>query len=235
MDTNIGYVYKITNPNNRVYVGSTIDLERRIYQYKNNYFKAQIKIHRSIEKYGWENHIFEVIWTGNLRDMLKKEAEFGLKLNVLDKDNLNLMLPKINDEFSCISEETRLKMSNSAKGKIVSDYCKKRVSETHTGKIVSAETRKKMSEWQIGRKMSEEAKSKMRVAKLGRIISEKTRQVASDLHSIPILQLDLEENLIKEWKSAAEAANILNLNAGHIRTCCRGERKTHGKFKWKNK
>ena len=34
MNTDIGYVYKITNPNNRVYVGSTINLKRRIYQYK---------------------------------------------------------------------------------------------------------------------------------------------------------------------------------------------------------
>ncbi len=232
MEYKIGFVYKITNPNGRIYVGSTINLKRRISQYKNNYFKNQIKIHRSIEKYGWTNHIFEILWEGDVKDMLKKEAELGTKLNALSENNLNLMLPKGDSKFSCISEETRLKMSNSAKGRIISEYCKKRIREVHIGKIVSIETRKKMSEWQIGRKMSDEAKLNMSLAAKGKIVSIETRNKISNFRSKPILQYDLEGNFIQEWKSATYAGKELQINASHISTCCKGKRKTAGKFKW---
>ena len=152
---NIGFVYKITSPKGRIYIGSTDNIKRRKYQYEKNYFKAQRKVYRSINKYGWELHKFEVIWEGDIQYMLKKEAELGQLFSVLHKDNLNLMLPKLNDIYSSISEETRLKMSNSAKGKIISESHKEIIRKTHTGKIVSEETRKNMSTWQIGRKMSE--------------------------------------------------------------------------------
>ncbi len=48
-----------------------------------------------------------------------------------------------------------------------------------------------------------------------------------------INQYDLEGNFIKQWSSATDAANSLNLNKLNINTCCRGEQKTAHKFIWK--
>lgn len=39
--------------------------------------------------------------------------------------------------------------------------------------------------------------------------------------------------LIGEYPSASEAARINKLSQGHISSCCRGERKTHGGYVWK--
>jgi group I intron endonuclease len=53
--------------------------------------------------------------------------------------------------------------------------------------------------------------------------------------SKPILQFDIENNLIKEWDSAGIAAKILNLSVGNIWMCCNNKYKTSGGFIWKYK
>lgn len=57
----IGYIYKITSPSGKIYIGQTKNLKHRIYCYKKLHCKSQPKIFNSIKKYGWENMIFEVI------------------------------------------------------------------------------------------------------------------------------------------------------------------------------
>lgn len=47
-----------------------------------------------------------------------------------------------------------------------------------------------------------------------------------------ILQLSKEGLFIKEFSSITQANNELNINCGHIGSCCRGERKTCGGYKW---
>ena len=60
MDKN-GFIYKITSPSGRVYIGQTLDLSRRKSKYKRLDCKQQPKIFNSIEKYSWESHLFEII------------------------------------------------------------------------------------------------------------------------------------------------------------------------------
>lgn len=107
----IGFVYMITSPTSRIYVGSTQDVDERWGKYFKLNCKDQPKLYNSLCKHGVENHIFEVVWAGCIYDMFKYENIIGFGFDVLNKDNLNLRLPKINDKFKVISEETRLKMS----------------------------------------------------------------------------------------------------------------------------
>ena len=79
-------IYKITNPNGKVYVGSTINLKDRIYRYKTNRVKHQIKISRSIEKYGWDKHFLEVIFTCDVSERYFYENKLGKEL--IDKRKL---------------------------------------------------------------------------------------------------------------------------------------------------
>lgn len=53
--------------------------------------------------------------------------------------------------------------------------------------------------------------------------------------SRPVLQYDLDGNFIKEWSTAVEAANALNLNSKYITSTCRGHQKTYNGMKWKYK
>jgi hypothetical protein len=52
----------------------------------------------------------------------------------------------------------------------------------------------------------------------------------------PIIQYDLENNIIKEWKSIREAAMTLNINPGRISSCCSGKilKIKNFTFKYKN-
>lgn len=52
--------------------------------------------------------------------------------------------------------------------------------------------------------------------------------------SKPVLQYDLDGNLIKEWPSAAEAGRN-GFNHNHISECCRGKLKSHKGYIWKYK
>lgn len=54
-------IYKITNPNGRVYIGKTHNLKKRISSYKCNAGSKGRIITRSAIKYGFDNHLFEVI------------------------------------------------------------------------------------------------------------------------------------------------------------------------------
>lgn len=50
--------------------------------------------------------------------------------------------------------------------------------------------------------------------------------------SVPVVQLTLDGEFVKEWPCISEAHKE---HKGHIGQCCRGERETAGGFKWKYK
>lgn len=61
---------------------------------------------------------------------------------------------------------------------------------------------------------------------------EKIRQASLDRGNIPVVQLDNEGHLIREWKSASYAARQLGI-ANHICDCCKGCRESCGGYIWK--
>lgn len=122
------YIYKITNPSGKIYIGSTINIKDRIYRYKTNRVKNQIKISRSINKYGWENHLFEVIYECDASEKLFYENKFGIEYNVISKNGLNCSIPKGDDAYECMSLETKIKIGLAHKGKVISDEQKKKTS-----------------------------------------------------------------------------------------------------------
>jgi group I intron endonuclease len=111
-------VYKIVSPNNRTYIGSSIDLEARYNFYKNGHAKKQVLLFRSFEKYGFKNHSFEILCECNPEERLIKEREFGdIFKSSSDFGGLNLVLPKNEDKPAIYSKELREKFSIIAKNR----------------------------------------------------------------------------------------------------------------------
>ena len=52
---------------------------------------------------------------------------------------------------------------------------------------------------------------------------------------VPILQLDMNDNIIREFNSAKEVEFTLGFNSSNITNCCRGKYKSMYKYKWKYK
>ncbi|MCK5223160.1 hypothetical protein KAR04_00185 [Candidatus Calescamantes bacterium] len=96
-------------------------------------------------------------------------------------------------QLRCQTEETRLKKSNSMKGKQASKETRKRLSAAGMGHIVTEETRNKISRWHKGKTTSEETKNKISIAKKGQCMginnpmygkkhSESTKKKIANIH-----------------------------------------------------
>lgn len=66
----------------------------------------------------------------------------------------------------------------------------------------------------------------------GKHRTEETKQKISKAISIPIIQLDLQNNFIRDWDSATTASTELKISRQHISNCCKGKRNKCGGYKW---
>lgn len=115
-------IYKITNPNGRVYIGSTINIKRRIESYRKLRCKQQVKLYNSFIKYGFENHNIEILCICQDKDRYLFEAVYGIIFKVLcDRRGLNIRIPKISDKYESISIEARKKIGDAHRGKKLSE------------------------------------------------------------------------------------------------------------------
>lgn len=118
-------IYKITSPTNKVYIGQTVNYNKRIIHYRNLHFNKQKKLYASVIKHGWNNHIIEVLEVCTI-DMLNKRERFYQDLyNVTGLNGLNIRLTKTNDKSGSLSIESKNKISIANKGARNGMYGKK--------------------------------------------------------------------------------------------------------------
>ena len=166
-------IYKITSPNGRIYIGQAINIERRFKEYKNiKKSKLQIKLNRSFNKYGIENHIFEIAEQCNKKELNNRERHYQDFYNVISKKGLNCVLTKSDDRSGKLSEETKLKISLANLGKIKSEESRLLMGVKNKGKVASEETRLKMSRNRKGKKLSREHCENISKGQLGKKLSE---------------------------------------------------------------
>ncbi len=117
-------IYKITSPSNKVYIGQSVNINVRFKTYrfnKLNAVKEQIRLYRSLLKYGVDNHKFEVIEECDINDLNNRERYWQDFYNVLSNTGLNCKLQSTNELKSVHSTETKKKISLGNKGKIITD------------------------------------------------------------------------------------------------------------------
>ena len=69
-------IYKITNPDNKIYIGQSINIENRWKDHRNINAKRKTKLHKSFINYGVENHKFEIIQECEKDELNHLEAFF---------------------------------------------------------------------------------------------------------------------------------------------------------------
>lgn len=77
----MGIIYKITFPNNKVYIGQTMyDLEKRKKQHKNTMNKNDNNqiVYKAMRKYGWENLKWDIIDYANTREELNEKEVYWI-------------------------------------------------------------------------------------------------------------------------------------------------------------
>jgi group I intron endonuclease len=99
-------IYKITSPSNRVYIGQTINLKKRLKAYIGLRCKRQIRLHLSFVKYGFENHKIEVIEYCTELDLNNRERYWQDYYDVLSVNGLNCRLTGSFDKSGKLSNST---------------------------------------------------------------------------------------------------------------------------------
>jgi group I intron endonuclease len=204
-------IYKITSPSGKIYIGQSSNIHERIKRYININCKPQIRLYNSLLKYGWDNHMFEIIEECNANQLDERELYWGIKLDTLGINGLNLRLGNSN---GVCSEETKRKIQIKAIGRKLTPEVCERISKAKKDIPQHTDESKKL----IG-----DANRKPKPNGFGDKISK------------PILQLDMKGNIIKEWKSGTYAANYVKGNNANITTVCKGRQKSAYGFKWKYK
>lgn len=171
--------------NRKSYVGQSKSVKMRI---ANHQTRLRNGVHRNshlqsaYDKYGADMFVFRVLEypeDAGVENLTIREQYWIDQFNCMDREQgFNRMEA---GSTGSPSEETKQKMSESAKRRSENPEYIKRLSEANTGKKHSEETRRKISEVQIGKispkrgvPLSEEQKQKLREANLGKKQSEET-------------------------------------------------------------
>ena len=73
-----------------------------------------------------------------------------------------------------------------------------------------------------------------RMAQHSKITSEYSHHLANAFSKyVPVLQYDLNNNLLNRFNSITDAAKNIDKDTSHIVSCCKGRRKTAYGFIWK--
>lgn len=112
-ENNVIGIYKIINPKGKVYIGQSWNILERKRIYNGKHCKLQQKLYNPILKYGWENHIFEIIHELP-KDVTQEVLDrYEVLYWELHKDcNINMLNIKTPGIGGKHSKETIIKMKN---------------------------------------------------------------------------------------------------------------------------
>lgn len=199
-------IYKITNPEGKIYIGLSKDIEKRFKSHKTLQFRGNTKLRESLIKYTPDFHLFEILEEINIFNSNKSQLDIILRKRErhwIDKYNSCVLgLNENTGGGGCVSHtpQSKYKIGINQKNK----------PKPHTD-----EWNKNIGLSLLGKKHSQTTNEK-RIISLSKII----------------IQYDLQGNFIKEWPNAKLAAKELNLSYGGINRCCCKHLNTSGKFKW---
>jgi hypothetical protein len=242
-DVKICGIYKITSPNNRVYIGQSNDIRRRILTYfEPKGGSSQVRLKASFNKHGIDLHNLIILEECEESLLNERERYWQEHYNVLSKSGLNCKMTTTLDKSGTLSNETKKLIGSKTKGTtktcqstmkkvyqyskdgtFLQDYISLREAERQTG-IHSSSIRHSIK----GRGFSKSAggylwsydKLKSHFGYVGQI-------------GKPIQQCSLDNKLIQEFDSICTASKQLNISKSGIIRCCKGKQKQCGGFTFK--
>lgn len=218
-ESKYGGIYAIINlRNNKFYIGSTNNFYVRRKGHFNDLKGNRHKNNHLQNAYNLDSKYFimvEIESISNLEVLRQREQLWLDEFKSFDRTigyNINRFADSLSEYKH--TDETKEKLRKAHLGRKLPEQQKINISNAGKGRNVSDETRMKISKSNRQTKLSEEYKSK-HVPK-----------------ATPVIQMDIEGNIIKIWNRVKEAADELGVRSSNIVHCCRGNKKTTGGFKW---
>ena len=229
-------IYKITSPSGKIYIGQTTNFTKRKNYYKNGAKPYQVRIHNSLQKYGYDAHTIEFIEECLVENLNERERYWQDFYDVIGNNGLNCRLTATNDKSGFLSDEMKEKLSEIRKRTVISGEWREKFAYDWTGKKHSEETKQKMSKAAKGRKFTAEHISKLPQNQKGKFrpkASEATKlkQSLNNGKSKIVYQYTLNGMFIDEYRSCSEAKRKLGIN--NIGNAALGKIPSAGGFKWR--
>jgi len=247
------YIYSLSTkeePNNIRYIGKTKDLKDRLKRHLNKYY-----LDEGTYKARWLNKVLKLGQTPiiDIIDIVdEKEWQFWEQYWICQFKcwGFKLTNTTLGGEGLILTPEIIKKRSLSNLGKKISKKSIERAKITRrnnaikNGYWMTEEKKKQISKTLTGFKHSEETKRKLREIKKHPDYkhfekhSDKTIELLKSISKRKtVLQLNLNGNIINEFKSIRDAEKFTNINRAHISKCCNNKPlyKTAGGYIWKFK
>lgn len=240
-----GVIYKYISPSNKVYIGQTLNEERRKCEFLQvNQTYGGLKINNARKKYGPENFQYEILFQKEyddieqaIQELNNKEEEFIIKYDSI-KNGYNISSGGESLRCVMMDNDCKQRMINSLK-----DYHKNH-NNSFKGKKHSQKTKEILREKALGRPSafkgrthSEESKLKMSLNHpnqngvnnpfYGKHHNETAKQLIGEKNSKAVVQMDFKTNeILNIFKSGKEASLFLNKHRGNseILRACKGFR-----------
>ena len=217
------YIYKIINNiNNKYYLGkhSTNNLD-------NGYLGSGILLKKAITKYGKENFTKEILaYCDSESDCYELEELVATQIEVNNPMCYNITIGGTGFSIGHkVLPETKIKMSKAGSGENNAMY----------GKSHTYNTKLKMSNIKKGKYTKElnhmYNKSHTSETKLKMKNKHANYKGLNNPRCMKVAKLDKNTLEILKTYNYIKLAELDGFNPGHISTCCKGKRQTHGGFK----
>lgn len=207
-------IYKLTNPDNQVYIGQSCNIEDRLSRYRRGHCKKQHLLYNSFIKYGFLNHKVEILY----KELNKEEADrIEIELIKEFKDNKNSLNLAIGG--SIIGDFTSKEIFKiSLEGKIIDKFPSIKegaktvnVTDVSIGKAILNKTYYSGGYFWI---YTLDYKENMVFI----------RQNSKYKAKYKIYQFNMEKQLIKEYNSSADAARQTGYSQTYLLKCAKEEK-----------
>jgi len=205
-------IYKITSPNGSIYIGKSSLFKGRINAYKCNKGLGQPKLNHSILKYGFDNHIIDIV------DKFESNCSYAAGKEMF-------WIRSYMSNYGKFPSQNGMNLTDGGDGTLgykKSEEEKKKMRERNLGKKHSQEWKDKMSLLMKGRKLgkhktrpSKESVEKRAAQLRGRKYTEEQKAVYANAvkkRSRAISQYGLDGSHIKTFNSISEATRQLKIN-----------------------
>jgi hypothetical protein len=238
-------IYKIVSPTNRIYVGQSNDIKRRILTYyEPKGGQSQVRLKASFNKHGIDLHTFTLLEECEESLLNVRERYWQEYYDVLSKKGLNCKMTTTLDKSGALSEKTKkligIKTKGTTKtcqlsmkkvyqydknGSFLQEYVSLREAERQTGIFASS----------IGGAIKGRGYSKSAGGYLWSYDKLQTHPGHVGYVGKVVEQYSLDNVLVHEFESICNAAKQLNISKSGIIRCCKGEQKKCGNFIFKYK
>jgi len=244
-------IYSVTNNvNDKVYIGQSIDVERRWLQHK--YGKGNIILRNAIKKYGVENFTFSVLEIINTDN--KTKEQITEELTFLEQKWFDYKKPFLRENGYNIQKTSKPNLTPNRDIHFGKKISKIKIDNNHTGKNIKQYDLygNFIREWKsaaevervLGFKAENISASCLRKSKssnrfIWRFLNDNITETDNELYNTrpkpitrKIKQLTINGELIKTWSSFKELVNTSEFDNRPVKDCCLGNRPNYKGYVW---